>query len=103
MKSRNKSESGGPATAVVAEPDSTPKTKANNKAVSNAAESVSDDVSRNISATAEMTPEGKSQIERKARERLESSEITAPVEFIHPLTDEKIKLRRTKKQKGAIA
>jgi hypothetical protein len=75
MKSRNKSESGGPATAVVAEPDSTPKTKANNKAVSNAAESVSDDVSRNVSATAEMTAEGKSQIERKARALLESSEI----------------------------
>jgi hypothetical protein len=33
----------------------------------------------------------------------EIPEITAPVEFIHPLTGETIKLRRTKKQKGAIA
>jgi hypothetical protein len=72
MKTRTKSESGGPATAVVAEPDSRPKTKANNGAVSDAAESANDDASRNPSATGEMTPERKSQIERGARELLES-------------------------------
>ena len=64
--------SGGRATAVIAEPDSRPKTKGSNGAVSDAAQSVSDDASRNPSATGEMTPERKSQIERKARELLES-------------------------------
>ena len=33
----------------------------------------------------------------------EIPQITAPVEFVHPLTGETIKLRRTKKQKGATA
>jgi hypothetical protein len=75
MKTRIKSESGGAATSVAAEPDSTPKTKGNNGAVSNAAESVSNDVSRNLSAIGEMTPERKSQIERGARGLLESSGI----------------------------
>jgi hypothetical protein len=75
MKPRNKSESRGPVAAVVAETDSTLKAKNKNEAVSNAAEGVSDDVSQNLSAIGEMTPERKSQIERKARELLESSGI----------------------------
>ena len=71
MKTRNKSESGGLATAVVAETDSTSKAKKNNGAMNDASESISDDASRNPSTTVEMTLERKSQIERRARELLE--------------------------------
>jgi hypothetical protein len=77
MKTRMKSESGGQATAVVAEPDLKPKTSGNsgdrgNGRASDAVKSANNDASRNLPAASEMTAQRKSQIERGARELLES-------------------------------
>lgn len=61
--------------AAVAERDSTPETDAKNGVVRDAAENLGDDVRGKRSVTGKVTLERKSQLEREARELLESPEF----------------------------